>query len=401
MGAGSNTKKTGLFLGLLVAIPFFWGCSTLKNWSEKYSSDNSSSAKSKKQFSIQESWVRSTLSKENEGFRKINRMSPLLSDSLVIQGNAVDGVVALDQNSGRLVWKKPFQEGVESSGLIYREKVYLATSDGQVLSVDLKTGQTLWTVSTKSENLAQPLIDSSSGTLFILAGNNVVHALDAENGRTLWIYSRQDTSSFSIRGGPQPLLKDGLLYVGFSEGSFVALNAKSGTVAWEIRLNKNKRFRDIDASAVLDQDRIYISGFDDKLYALSLKGEILWRVEEGGYSAVKVQNEQLFYATTSGKVLGLNKIDGKIIWTYKLKDGLATQVQFYKGLIAFGESQGSLVFLNSQDGALVGSFEPGRGIMATPSIDEVKSRIYFISGEANLYSLDIGWKNTATFEYLK
>ena len=371
-------------------------CSSIKNWTQ-----NLGFARTEKDFVVHGDWVRRTTAQVNEAFRKINRMSPIISGNMIIQGNAIDGVAAFDSNSGRTLWRKSLKEGVEASGSAYKDRIYLATSDSSVYSLNATTGETIWVTTTKSENLAQPLFDQASKMLFVLAGNNTVHAFDSETGKSVWLYTRQDTSSFSIRGGAQPLLKDGLLYVGFSEGSFVALNVKSGTVAWEINLNKNKRFRDIDATAVIDKDRIYVSGFDDKLYAISLKGEILWRLEEGGYSALKVEGEHLYYPTTSGLVLCLDKNNGKTLWNYKLKDGLATQVQIYKGLVLFGESQGKLIFLNSQDGRPVGSFEPGRGIMASPTIDEAKSKIYFISGEANLYSVSAQWKPKQQIEYLQ
>lgn len=373
-------------------------CSSL---SEKWQSFSLSTRSAEKEFKVQGVWVRSTLDQVNERYRKINRATPILADEKIIQLNALDGVAAYTPDQGRLLWKKNIPEGVESSGVFFKGKVFLAAQNGTVQAIELAEGRTLWSYSTKSENVGQPFLDSQQGVLYLLAGNNIVHALDAESGKVNWIYSRQDTSAFSIRGGSQPVLKNDLLYVGFSEGSFVALNAKSGTVAWEIQLNKNKKFRDIDAGAVIDQDRIYVSGFDDKLYCLSLKGEILWKLDHGGYSAVKIQDQMLFYPTTTGQVLAIDKNNGQILWKYKLAEGLATEVQIYKGLVVFGESQGKLIFLNKNDGQFVGSFEPGRGIMSKPLIDEAHSMVYFISGEANLYALKASWEQKPDFSFLK
>lgn len=382
----------------LVGFAASLSCSTLsQRWTDLVSGHKSE----EKQFNIHGVWVRSTLSQENEGFRKINRSSPILVGNTLVQMNGVDGVSAYTADQGRLLWKKKFQEGIEASGVSFKNRLYLAGQDGTVQSLNVEKGETLWSYNTKSENVAQPLLDQEHGTLYLLAGNNIVHALEAETGKVLWIYSRQDTSSFSIRGGSQPLLKNDILYVGFSEGSFVALHAKSGTVAWEIQLNKNKRFRDIDASAVIDEDKIYVSGFDDKLYCLNLKGEILWKLEQGGYSPVKIQDQQIYYPTTSGQVLSLEKSSGKILWKYQLNEGMATEVQIYKGLVVFGESRGRLIFLNKSDGQFVSAFEPGRGLMSRPLIDETRSMIYFISGEANLYALKALWEPKPDFTYLR
>ncbi len=70
--------------------------------------------------------------------------------------------------------------------------------------------------------------------------------------------------------------------IGFSDGALVALNRSSGAVVWEANLNRNKRFRDVDATPVVDGDNVYASSYDGALYALSrVDGRILCRSMTG------------------------------------------------------------------------------------------------------------------------
>lgn len=343
-------------------------------------------------FTVKTQWIERTTEKENLRFRKINRMTPVVTNSLVIQGNSNDGLSAYSIKNGDLVWRKKIFAGVEPSIHEFKGRLYVPASDGFFYGLDAKTGNEIWSVNTKSENLSEPLLDDYSGIVYFVTSANVVYALEADTGRQIWIHSRQDTSSFSIRGGGKPALKDGHLYVGFSDGSLVAFNAKSGSIIWENHLNRNKKFKDIDSSPVVDGDRIYVSGYDDKLYCLSsAKGDILWKVDAGGYNSVSLFGNKIFFPTSQGEVRALNKDSGDLIWSYKLADGLATQIRLYKGLVVFGESQAQLIFLDPETGKQVAHFEPGRGILATPAIDEKNSKIYIISGEANLYALDANW----------
>lgn len=368
------------------------GCATFDSTLELWSSKNST----KRDYAVKTAWVRQTSVKDNLGFRKINRMTPVLAGDLVIQGNGLDGIVAYEKESGRLKWRLPLNNGAEPSAALIKDRLFLGASDGNFYSVSASTGQIQWSFPTKAENLSAPLLDD--GVVYFLAGNNVFYALDALTGRQLWLYSRQDTSQFSIRGGSQAALKDGNLFVGFSDGSLVSLNAKSGAVNWETQLNRNKRFRDIDATPVIDGPQIYIAGYDDKLYCVSAdKGEILWRVEGGGYSAVTLMGDKLFYPTTHGEVLALKKTNGEKVWSFKVGEGIATQVVAYKGALVFGESQGKLLFLDPASGAVLGGMEPGRGILSTPQVDEKNQRVYFISGEANLFAIDAGWVKSAYY----
>lgn len=362
------------------------GCTTVHNTMDQWASLNNS----KREFEVKTAWVRRATAGDNLGFRKINRMTPLIVGDLIIQGNGVDGLTAYSKESGRLQWRTPINNGVEPSATAIRDRIFVGASDGKFYSLEASTGRIQWSFSTKAENLSEPLLDE--GIVYFLAGNNVLYALDAATGQQVWLYSRQDTSQFSIRGGSKPALRNGTLFVGFSDGSMMAFNAKSGAVAWDLQLNRNKRFRDIDASPIIDGDQIFIAGYDDKLYCVSAdKGEVLWRIDQGGYSAVTISGERLYYSTTNGEVLALKKSNGDKIWGYKLNDGIATQVKLLKGILVFGESQGSLRFLDANTGKVLGSMEPGRGILSTPQIDEKNNRVYFISGEANIWAIDAQW----------
>ncbi len=343
-------------------------------------------------FSVKAAWIERAPLKENLKFRKINRMTPVLSNSLVIQGNAIDGISAYSATNGSLVWRKMILTGVEPTVQEFKGRLYVPASDGMFYCLDTKTGREIWSFNTKAENLSEPLLDDQNGIIYFVTSASVIYALEADTGRQIWIHSRQDTSSFSIRGGGRPTLKDGNLFVGFSDGTLVSFNAKSGSIIWEIQLNKNKKFRDVDSSHLVDGDRVYTTGYDDKLYCLSTsKGDIIWKVEAGGYNTLSIYGNKLFFPTSHGELRALNKDTGENLWTYKLADGLATQAKMYKGLIVFGESQSHLVFLDPETGKKISSFEPGRGVHAAPAVDEKKSRIYFISGEANLYALDAQW----------
>ncbi|MGZ3744009.1 MAG: outer membrane protein assembly factor BamB family protein [Pseudobdellovibrionaceae bacterium] len=356
----------------------------------------------KREFQIREVWARQGPEKENLAFRKINRMTPLILGDLVIEANAIDGMVAYSRDSGRQLWRLNVLNGVEAGAAIVNDRLFFGASDGLFYSVNAKTGKVLWTFPTHSENIAEPFLDTSNGIVYFLSGTNVVYALEADSGRQVWLYSRQDTSNFSIRGGSKPALKDGNLFVGFSDGTLVSLNAKTGNLQWELPLNKNKKFRDVDASPVIDGDLVFVSGYDDKLYCISAqRGEVQWKVDGGGYYPITIYNDKIYYSTTNGEVWALQKGNGQRIWAFQLKEGIATQVKIYKGLAVFGESQGQLRFLDANTGKQISAFDPGRGIMATPSVDDKNNHIYFISGEANVYAMEAKWSYPQWIPYLQ
>jgi outer membrane protein assembly factor BamB len=351
-------------------------------------------------FETREVWVKSTTAKDNLGFRKINRMKPLVYKDLVIQSNGVDGIAAFDRLKGEERWRLSIENGAEPSATLINDRLFIGAGDGQFYCIQADNGKVLWTFPTRIETLSEPLL--AEGVIYILTGNNTLYALDAVSGKQLWLYSRQDTSSLSIRGGSKPALRNGTLYVGFSDGSLVALLAQNGAMKWEKQLNRNKKFRDLDSDPLLEGDFLYVLGYDDHIYCLrAATGEQVWMSAIGGYGSILMAGDRLYYAGSNGEFMAINKETGQKIWGFGLKEGIATSASLYKGLIIFGESQGALRILDAGTGKQISSFTPGRGILSPPTVDEKTDMVYFISNEANLYGLKIGWSEAPAISYLR
>ena len=368
------------------------GCSSMEN-------------SRKRTFQVRNVWAKQTTEKVNLGFRKINRFTPLFYKSkskgdLIIQANAIDGLVAYSKTWGREVWRLPVLNGVESSAIIKDSFLFFGGNDGQFYSADAETGQVLWTFPTRAENLSEPLFED--GLVYVLTGANSLYALEASTGKQVWLYTRTETSSLSIRGGSKPAYQAGTVFVGFSDGALVALSGKTGQIKWEKQLNHNKRFRDLDSNPLLDGEVIYVLGYDDATYALrSSTGDLVWKFEKGGYGSLLMIGDRLYYATTTDEFVALDKTTGKQIWSSPISGGIATSAALLKGVLVFGESQGNLRFLESGTGREIGHFEPGKGILSPPAVDEKKNMVYFISNEANLYGIEAKWKMESGIPYLR
>jgi outer membrane protein assembly factor BamB len=382
---------------LISLFILFIGCSQIVGCAHINNINNG--AITKKRFDIQARWIKSLDNEDLLSFRKIHRFTPILFKDLVIQGNAFDKLSARRQVSGEEIWSLNIANGIESSGVLANKKIYFAALDGLVYSVDPEDGKVAWTFNTKMENLSQPLV--AEGKVFVLSGANTLFALDAETGKQKWLYNRQDSSSLSIRGGSKPVLHKGVLYTGFSDGALVALDSSSGSLKWEKILNTNKKFRDLDFDPVVDEEKLYVGGFDDHLYVINLNsGDILWKYNAGVYGGLLVSGKLLYFGTTQGEFLAVQKEDGQKVWKESLENrGIATTPIFHRGMVIYGESLGKLKFLDALTGKNIGSYEPGRGVFAAPVIKE--NKLFFVSNEGLLYCLEFGWNSKSSIPWLE
>ncbi|MBX3022314.1 MAG: PQQ-binding-like beta-propeller repeat protein [Bdellovibrionales bacterium] len=346
------------------------------------------------QLVIERKWARSTLNEEYLGGRLIHRFAPILTEKLIITGNSIDGVVAYDRANGNERWRLNIHGGCEGGAFIADDILYFGAGDGQLYAVYPDSGRVLWTYPLKAEGLARPLV--YGGVLYVLGGNNVAHALNAKSGKLLWLYNRREAGNLSVRGGSMPALYGDLVLIGFSDGSLVGLNKSSGSLVWETNLNRNKRFRDVDASPVIDGDTAYVSSYDGSLYAVNAAdGKVVWNLDDGGYDEVLREGGTLYYSSSSGKTMAVEKATGKVIWQKDNPLGIATSPTLFKGVLMVGEMDGALRFLDPRTGDFLGEFAPGRGVTSRVTVDTKSSEVYFMSTDANLFALQVNWKRYA------
>ena len=367
------------FFTLCLIVAFSSGCSYL------------SRKLPQKKFTVDKKWVRDTLKKPHLGYRMNHKMTPVLYKDLIIQGNGIDGLVAYKRKTGYLVWRKSIKNGVEGGVQLVDNTLFVPASDGFIYALEADSGHSKWSFPLHFEGLEAPY--AYGGLVFVLAGNNILYALNAETGKQHWLYNRRDPLSLSMRGASRPTYKNGKLYVGFSDGFLVALDARRGTVLWERKLNRNRRFRDIDAGPVIEGNSLYIASYDGALYSIDPdSGKTNWRLDAGGASSVTVGPRALFFSSSNGQTYAVQKKSGKVIWSKNLKSGSLTQPRLYRGIVVVGVTDGPLYFLDSENGEQISQFHTGRGVSGTPRIDS-EGNLYFISVNANLFALKLQWRS--------
>jgi outer membrane protein assembly factor BamB len=333
-------------------------------------------------------WSRTTLSKTHFGFRPLNRMPPLLTQELVIQGNGVDGIKAFHRRSGHEAWHLKLFNGVEGGAIVSGNKLYFGSNDGQFYCLDVNSGAVLWTFPLNSESLTAPLVVGNQ--VYHVTGNNTLYALNKDTGETIWVKSNSAKSNMTVRGQTAPVHDQGVLYLGFSDGTFAAFNALNGRELWSKRIGDDKKFNDVDSTAVLSDSCLLVSSYANALYCLNKNtGAIKWRHDVGGYFSVLVSKQTLYYPTVEGEIHILDLDSGKLLKKIVDVQGLSTELIDTGDAILYGETGGEVILRRKTDLTVLSRFAPGLGVYARPSFDHKNNQVYFVSNDANLYRLDI------------
>ena len=129
--------------------------------------------------------------------------TPIVHDGVMFVQNTGNIVQALDARTGDLIWESrlaigPAKDGVASRNLtLYRDKVYVATTDARLVALEARTGKVVWSYTIGDQKKGY---QNSSGPLAIngkiiegLGGCDLykeegcfISAYDAETGKQLW-----------------------------------------------------------------------------------------------------------------------------------------------------------------------------------------------------------------------
>lgn len=170
----------------------------------------------------------------------------VLHEELVIAANLLGEVIALDRDSGRVVWSVLTDTGSEPEDPNGRAgvgalgvfgpsggRVFVGTADRRLIAFDADTGQDLWSRPTDLD-FTEPVVAPAGDTVVIGGDDETeVVAIDAATGVERWRFETGDTIP--------PLVRDGRAYLldvraADAAHDLVALDLETGVKRWQVEL---------------------------------------------------------------------------------------------------------------------------------------------------------------------
>jgi len=210
-------------------------------------------------------------------------------------------LIALDENSGNLVWDSTINlpAGSLSTPAFDNGIIYVGCDNIQGASLfayNAYTGKKIWNKSVGSIGRTSPVIIDFEGKkillvvarqqkLFSFNGTDKIYALDAEDGSILWNKTIGNQSSIlrnielklynfsNLKATSQPAATpavfDDTVFVMASNGNLFALDLNTGKEKWTF--NKGKSIQYNSASPIVIGDTVYMFTQDAHLYGLDIK----------------------------------------------------------------------------------------------------------------------------------
>ena len=200
--------------------------------------------------------------------------SPAVDDAQVYFGSGDGNFYALDALSGQLKWKVATGDVVHGSPALAGGMVYFGSFDSWFYAVDAHTGNLKWRFKTGEDkvNYNQVGLQSSpavsGGVVYFGGRDSHLYALDAATGSKKWAYDNHGTWIIA-----SPTVHKGMVYAGTSiPGLIRALDATTGQQKFELPARSL-----VFSSAAIAGDFAYAGAFNGELMAVNLKtGTLAW-----------------------------------------------------------------------------------------------------------------------------
>jgi len=241
-----------------------------------------------------------------------------------------------DTRTGKFCGRHKERSGVQTGLVVVDSLAYfsVAPSKNHFICMNLHTRKPLWKVRLKDVSGTPIIVDNR---IYVASSLGRVYCYERLTGTMIW---RDSVGGNSIAG---PSYGEDVVYFPFDNGILHGFEAGSGKEIITVNLQQPL------VSKVAVDDRVYVSGVDGGVYAVSRE-------------------------------------DGATVWSRQFDRSIWTSPAVDEQRVYIGDSRGIMRALDKRDGATVWEFNTEGVILASPIL--VGDKVIFASLDRHLYCLD-------------
>ncbi len=251
-----------------------------------------------------------------------------IAEGKLFVGTHRGNITCVDATSGAILWSKKIEEefwgGVTSSPLVFGDEVYVLSVSNGTLHAFSFGGTELWNFSSGGEIFCYSSPSAYDNKIFFAgndSGQHALYCLDLNTRGEVWKF----TTETEIRGSPTIWGEEGMVffttkYVYGKARKLYVVDITTGEEIWNVTHYSSW------ASPALSNGKLYIGGsaVDTAFYCYDAgDGTLIWENEEmeGAIdSSPVVADGKVYFGTNEvdGTVYALDANSGSIIWDYTL-----------------------------------------------------------------------------------
>jgi len=320
---------------------------------------------------------------------------PALRTGAIFAASNDGNVTRLDAANGKQAWRVDTKVRL-SGGVGADSDLVLVGSDKGVVIALTAEGKEVWRSQVTSQVLSPP---RQAGNLVVArAGDGHIFGLDAANGVRKWEYqATMPPLLLRDASGVTPLRE--LILAGLPAGKLVALNPGTGVPTWDAVVaqpkgaNELERVTDVAAAPVVSEDQACAVAFQGRVACYdATKGTLQWGRDASSAAALAADATSIYMTDDNGVVMAYDKASGATLWKQdKLLARGVSGPAVVGSLIAVGDFEGYVHFLERTDGAFVARISTDGSAISAPPL-RVGSNVLVQTRGGGIYAIAIKTK---------
>ena len=232
-------------------------------------------------------------------------------------------------------WKTTLEGNVLASPAIYRDAVYIGSSE-RFYSLNAETGEQIWSIKVEGAAHSSPAVYNN--VVYFGDFSGIFYAVNADDGSIIWTFFAEGERRFGAKGlhgmqpkdqfftddwdffNSSPTINNDKIYFGSGNGKIYALDLETGNEVWSFQTGEVSH-----TSPAVAYGNVYAGSWDSYLYCIDAEtGEKKWNYQTGTdtvyYNQVGIQSSPLvadstvYFGCRDAHVYALNAITGELQW---------------------------------------------------------------------------------------
>ncbi|MCV2525584.1 MAG: PQQ-binding-like beta-propeller repeat protein, partial [Candidatus Lightella neohaematopini] len=242
---------------------------------------------------------------------------------VIVKNNGI--IQVIDINYGKEIWKKNFFYFMHHKSFnnlkltkvyLINNNIYLLTNQAEIYAININHGILIWhTV------VVMPIISYllPANHLLIVCSNNILQAINENNGATKWVTSFYNQTILSNNVTITPITFFGIIVIFSNNGAIIAISLDQGNIIWKryTTITKNRIVNIFynQIKPIIINNIIYSVDTNNNLIALNLySGKILWFIKIYIVSNLLYYNNYIYCIDNQCNLISVNIFTGNIIW---------------------------------------------------------------------------------------
>ena len=358
-----------LLVAFIVIALLLQGCSWIESWGDDEPNAPAPLVEFETSLKVKKVWSVNV----GDGMGKQGlSMAPRYSSGTIVTADYKGKLVSVDADTGQKNWELKTEQPFSGGPGLDDRQIYMGTIDGRVIAYDRDSGTGLWNAQVSSEVLTPPA--SADGIVVVRCIDGRVFGLDEINGRRIWIYDHS-VPLLTLRGNADLLVRAGVVFVGYDDGSVVSLKLEDGSLVWNQTVvspegrTELQRLADVGTQMVIVASDLIVSSYKKRVVSLAAdSGRLLWFKEISSATGVQVDRTNLAISEANGDLWMLDRRNGSTLWKIDLLTNRdLTRPAFYGNYVVVGDKEGYMHWIDTGIGSFVARQRAGKkGFVAAP-----------------------------------